>query len=1598
MQEPAKTIQDLTEEIARLKQRIHELELSVSDSPRALDVLLDKEQQLRDIADNIPGVVYQYYAKPSGEQGMNYVSQRSWEILGIHNDPKYFFQRFSARVAPESINPFKESIKEAVNNVKPWRYEGQFIKDSGESIWFIALSNPVRKENEIIFNGVLLDITERKRAEFDREEAIEALEKSESLIQTVSGAARDAIVIVDTKGCISFWNPAAEHIFGYANEEALGRNLHQLLAPERFLKDYYAAFETFQQNGQGKATGKTIELLACHKSGEEIPIELSLSSIRFKDGWRALGIIRDITERKQFQQRLHESEQFFRSIVDNSYAGIYVADDNFKFTYVNDKLCEITGYTREELMATDFRRLIGEESLPLITDRYIRRRLGENVPLLYEFVGIHKNGERHLLESSATVAKFADGSVRTIGQIMDITDRKWAEESLRESEKKFREISELMPQILFEIDTTGKLMFVNNAGYSLLGFTKEDIESGLNVFNLVPEEEMPRLLENMAKAADKGLTVGNEYSLKKKDGSYFTALIYSSAIRGNDNKLDGFRGIVVDITERRKAEVAIRSSEKLYRSVIENIPDVFYRSDDHGRLLMVSPSGAQLFGFDCVEDMIGLTLDSFWADPKDHERLTAEICKNGSVKDFEGLLKKKDGTVFYASFTTHFYRNEDGKILGTEGIIRDITDRKRAEDALKESEERYRILIETSPDPIVMYDINGRILAANMQAAKSYGVSSVKEYIEEVKTIFSVLTDEDKKLAAANMQIILAGGDSRRNEYQIKIWDGLIRDVEINSSVVRNVFGEQAVFISVIRDITDRKQSDKMMIAQRDMAIGLAKETSLQESLALCLDTAIDVTGFDSGGIYLRDHISRGLHLSCYQGISESFVNAVQHYSPDSYRGKLVMEGSPIYIEGTNQLIEYDGYDMIQEGICSAAMIPIRSKDEVIGNLNVASHSLDNIPQGIRNAFETIASQIGILLAKIKVEEELRESEEKFRDLAEKSVVGIYLVQDNLFKYVNAEFADILGYRAEEIIDRLGPKDVIYIEDLPNVEENLRKRITGELKSLRYGFRILTKNGQIRYAEVHSSRTFYQGNPAVIGTLLDITDRQTAEEDLRRLSIAIEQAAEDIIITDPEGIIQYVNPSFEKITGYSKIEAIGKNPRFLKSGVHEHAFYQHLWETIKSGNVWSGRITNRCKDGQLIEEDATISPLLSSQGNLTGYVALKRDVTETVKLETHLRQAQKMEAIGTLAGGIAHDFNNILSAIMGYTDMAIRISDDNDKLKYYLKQVFKAGERARDLVKQILTFSRQREELLSPLSVGPIIKEVLKFLKASLPSTIQIQHNIHANPDMVLADPTQIHQILMNLCTNAAYAMRERTGVMNISLTSVDINPGDVITTSDLVPGKYLKLTITDTGVGMDALTIERIFDPFFTTKRSGEGTGLGLSVVHGIVKRWGGTITVKSELGKGSEFDVYLPLFMGTESHKEVKTEDSSILGGKECILFVDDEEMIVELSEITLIRLGYEVVGLRSSLEALELFRTHPERFDLVVTDITMPKMTGIELTQELLHIRPDLPVIGCTGFSEMIDPEKAVQLGMKALIMKPIIQSQLAVVVRRTLDQKQ
>jgi PAS domain S-box-containing protein len=485
-----------------------------------------------------------------------------------------------------------------------------------------------------------------------------------------------------------------------------------------------------------------------------------------------------------------------------------------------------------------------------------------------------------------------------------------------------------------------------------------------------------------------------------------------------------------------------------------------------------------------------------------------------------------------------------------------------------------------------------------------------------------------------------------------------------------------------------------------------------------------------------------------------------------------------------------------------------------------------------------------------------------------------------------------------------------------------------------------------------------------------------------------------IIVAISDQKIVYINPTAAEMIGTSAGEIIGSpcNAYFCTAKDRQCPVIHHGRE------IDSSEETLKTRDGRLMLILKTVTRtiyggrecLLESFFDLS---AQKTAEEEKTSLENQLVQAQKMEALGTLAGGIAHDFNNILSAIIGYTELCfLELDDPAHPVHRKLKSMLHAGNRAKELVSQILTFSRMEDHLLTPVCIAPIVEEALKLLKASLPANIELKQHI-TSQQLVMADPSQVHQVILNLCTNAYHAMEANGGLLTISLAPILLDETTSIPHTNLPPGTYLELTVEDTGSGISQSVLDNIFDPYFTTKDKGKGTGLGLAVVHGIVKSHGGAITVESRVGEGTAVHLFLPT---TDDDDGVKDGQPPILPrGTEKILLVDDEKDLVHIGYGMLEKLGYDVTGVVGSLEALETFKQSPQQFDLVITDLDMPLMAGDQLALELMRIRPDMPIILCTGFSERFGQKEAQLLGIRKLIVKPLAMNTLATSVRDVLD---
>jgi len=660
----------------------------------------------------------------------------------------------------------------------------------------------------------------------------------------------------------------------------------------------------------------------------------------------------------------------------------------------------------------------------------------------------------------------------------------------------------------------------------------------------------------------------------------------------------------------------------------------------------------------------------------------------------------------------------------------------------------------------------------------------------------------------------------------------------------------------------------------------------------------------------------------------------------------------------------------------------------------VLKDRLARLPEAVRRALE----EKSLREERARIEQALRLSEQRYRTLMETAPDAIFIIdKQSIIQYTNPAASRIFGYPVEELLGK--PLTLL----MPASHRDLHlhgmwRYLETRKKQMRWDcieFPGLHRDGREIPLEISVGEFLHNGRHVFTGIVRDISERFQAEAERMRLITAIEQTTEGVLITDMRGAIQYVNPAFVKMTGYSREEVVGQNPRLLQSGIHDTPFYEQLWKTVLAGKTWHGEIVNRRKDGTLYTEEMSITPVRDAGGQVTHFIAIKQDITQRRTLEQQLRQAQKFEAIGQLIGGIAHDFNNVIGAILGWAEMGLDEVPPDSRAHSYFKKTRAQADRAAALIRQLLAFARR--QILEPrnLSINHSVADLTSMLESVLGKDIEIKSVLAPDLAIVRADPTQIEQVLLNLCINARDAM-PGGGRLVIETENVDIDDEYCRLHPYSRPGRYVRLTVSDSGTGMDAATLEHIFEPFFTTKEPGRGTGLGLATAFGIVKQHGGFLHVYSELGHGSVFHIYFP---AVEAKPDLvsKPEEEAARGGSETILLAENHEGLRETARSTLEKLGYRVLPVPEGAAAVDLFRSQPDTIDLALLDVVMPHLNGPEAYALMEVLRPGLPVVFTSGYTAETPAFTEAQKRGLPILPKPYSPSQLARKVREALDRR-
>ena len=665
-----------------------------------------------------------------------------------------------------------------------------------------------------------------------------------------------------------------------------------------------------------------------------------------------------------------------------------------------------------------------------------------------------------------------------------------------------------------------------------------------------------------------------------------------------------------------------------------------------------------------------------------------------------------------------------------------------------------------------------------------------------------------------------------------------------------------------------------------------------------------------------------------------------------------------------------------------------------------------------RPTYEELEKKIADLDAQQKnqrnAEAEFTKSQAALNSIIAAAPMGIGLIAENrVLLWVNDKLCEMTGYKKEELQGKSAR--ILY----PSEEEFFRVGKERYNQISRQGQGIietcfLHKNKELVYVLLSSVPINPENiSEGITFTALDISEPRKVLEEQKELIALIEHSKDFIGISTAEGKALHINKAGLDLCGLQHefkspcCFIFNADPKNSIAVIHDNILPHVLSEGSWSGE---GHVRNLAT-GNLSPVDISVFTISGgSPGSPVRMGTIMRDISdrnqmenEKQELQLQLIKTQKMEAIGVLAGGIAHDFNNILLPILGYTELLLETPDIDPSSHEILNQILQAAKRARGLVKQILTFSRQENNEIKPVDMGVILREVIKLVRSSLPATIEVQQYISKQCGLVMADPSQIHQIAMNLVTNAFHAMEKTGGQLSIKLMDVHIDHGTSIGDLIVNPGRYACFAVSDTGIGMEQQILDRIFDPYFTTKKKGKGTGLGLSVVHGIVKSFGGYIRSESTPGKGSVFEVFLPTISVPESIKDPSSTEHQFKRGSEKVLLVDDESQIIQMETQRLEYLGYQVTSRTNPNDALELFEKDPDYFDLIITDMTMPKMTGGELSGKIREIKPDMPIIICTGYSEKVNADTIKEMNIQGFIQKPILLGEISNLIRKVLDKK-
>ena len=1149
--------------------------------------------------------------------------------------------------------------------------------------------------------------------------------------------------------------------------------------------------------------------------------------------------------------------------------------------------------------------------------------------------------------------------------------------------------------VTWELDTAGLYVDISDMCETVVGYRPEEMVGKMHFYDLCPEPDRDEFKREGLKMLQAGQPVANVVNaMVAKSGNVVWVSSSGIPIHDAQGNLTGFWGTDTDITDRKLAEASLAQMARenqlaanRYAALVKASNTGAWEFHEPSRRMWCSREYFTMLGYDPREFDLPpeqSTIDVLWLDlihPGDREAarkyLAAYLENPRRSYDHRFRMRRKDGTwAWIWSRGQMLFDRDDRPTSMMVGTHIDVTENMRSEEALRESEQKYRMLTESMKDVIWIVDVETlRFLYVSPSVEKVRGYAP-----EEVMrgTVADTMTpgqlERLQDLLRRNVEAFRKGQISPDTFFTFELRQPCKNGASVVTEAVARLWLNQRTgkleLHGVTRDVTDRKLAEEnYQTLFQNMIEGFA----LHEIICNAQGQPIDYRILAANPAFER---MTGLKAADILG------KTILEIMPETERvwietyGNVALTGNPAF---------FDNYSA-----------PLGRHFEV-------------------TAFRPAPHQFACIFSDITerklAENELRESRRQYAALMANLPGMAYRCRNDrnwTMEFVSRGSVDLTGYAPEDFIQNktLAFNDVI----VPSYREMLWNEWQAALREHRKfenEYEITARTGETKWVWEQGEGVYdEQGRVVALeGFISDVTGRKRAETERERLIRAIEQSGETILITDPNGLILYVNPAFTRITGYSREEAIGQTPHLLSSGQHGPEFYREMWKTLDAGQTWEGQIVNKRKDGSLYTEQAAISPVRDASGRVVNFVAVKRDITQQLRdeeekeaLQAQLAHAQKLESVGRLAGGVAHDFNNMLQAILGYVEMAIEQVPPEQPLHADLQEIQKAAMRSTSLTRQLQAFARKQAAAPKVLDLNEAVEGMFAMLRRLIGEDIQLVWKPGRDVGFVKIDPSQLDQVVANLCINARDAIGQ-SGRITIETSLADIRPAaDGGGPADLEPGAYALLAVQDDGCGMKPDVIEHIFEPFFTTKPVGKGTGLGLSTVYGTVKQNGGGIRVDSKPGKGSTFRIYLPRHdqKSTEAAPAAPVEaDEPCAPRHETILLVEDEETILRTTRRILETLGYQVFATDSPQDALRIADERHGKIDLLLTDVIMSGMNGPELARHLQERHPAIKHLFMSGYTANLLAEQGVKENHSSFIQKPFSRNTLAKKVQETLD---